>query len=258
MSGGGTLPFVPYCGEPAAASAIGGAWNLGPILLLAFALAALFGIQRLRDTSPMRRACFAGAWGLLFVALVSPLCNLTSALFSARVAQHLLIIQLAPPLLLLSGVLSRTKRPAWRIGVGPVWVAHGALIWLWHLPAPYEAALRWSAILWLMHGSLFFTALAAWRTLLASAPGEAARAVLAAFGTSAHMGLLGALLTFAPAPLFGYHLFTSHLWGLTALEDQQLAGLVMWIIGCTFYAAAALAVLAKLLRALEALGPVRV
>lgn len=54
------------------------------------------------------------------------------------------------------------------------------------------------------------------------------------------MGLLGALLTFTPQPLYAWHLVTTEAWGLTPLEDQQLAGLVMWIAGGGFYLAAAL------------------
>ncbi|RFA26809.1 hypothetical protein CAI21_16130 [Alkalilimnicola ehrlichii] len=239
------LPYIPYCGVPSLPGELWLAWNLDPKLLFAFAAAAIFGYLRLRSASRQRQWCYAGAWLLLFLALVSPLCNLTSALFSARVAQHLVMIQLAAPLLVLSGVFRRRWLPG-----NPIllWGAHGVCIWLWHLPIPYEMALRYESVLWLMHLSLFGTAVAAWRSLLQPASGhEQGQAFVGALATSIHMGLLGAVLTFASVALFDYHVLTAPLWGLTGLEDQQLAGLIMWVIGGAIYLSVSVATAAHLL-----------
>lgn len=244
------LPYVPYCGEPVAPADLWLAWNLDPKLLVAFGLAAAFGSWRLRDAATGRQACFAIAWTLLFLALVSPLCNLTSALFSARVAQHLAMIQLAAPLLVLSGLLGAAK--GWRLGPGPAWALHGAVIWLWHMPVPYELALRHESMLWVMHLSLLATALLAWRSVLQPVgAAERGRAMLGLFSTAVHTGMLGALLTFAQRPLFDYHVLTAPIWGLSGLEDQQLAGLIMWVLGSALYFLAAIWLMARVLAALE-------
>jgi putative membrane protein len=64
--------------------------------------------------------------------------------------------------------------------------------------------------------------------------------------TTLQMGLLGALLTFAPEPVFAPHLFTTEAWGLSSLEDQQLGGAIMWIVGSGIYLVAALVICSKL------------
>ena len=67
-------------------------------------------------------------------------------------------------------------------------------------------------------------------------------AVAALLASTVQMGLLGALLTFAAAPLYAPHFFTTNGWGLSALADQQLAGLIMWAPSAAFYLAAALVI----------------
>ncbi|MBP2296125.1 cytochrome c oxidase assembly protein [Azospirillum rugosum] len=250
------LPFVPYCGAPPLPEGLWQAWNWDPVLLAGFALAAVayagFEVRHRQskrgqpDRRWRRASCFAGAWLVLFAALVSPFCNLTSALFSARVAQHLLMIQLAAPLLVLAwpGTARRAvKHPE------IAWILHGATIWTWHLPGPYMAALADDAVLWAMHLSMLVTAVAAWRTLLRSEGAAAGRPAFAAFGTSMHLVLLSFLLVFAKGPLFPYHLTTTQPWGLSPLEDQQLGGLIMWVPGGLAYLVAALWALARWLSA---------
>lgn len=244
------LPYwVPYCGHPVNPEMILAQWNLDPWLLGAL-LVLLIGGWRHKRTTTSQRAAFALAWVLLVATLVGPLCNLASALFGARVTQHLIMIQIAAPLFVISGVgaawLRKLRHPSL------LWAVHGVLIWLWHLPLPYEAALRSVPILWIMHATLMLTAIAAWYTLLC--PRDDAmlsRALLGVFATSVHLGMLGAILTFAPEAWHSYHHIGAPLWNLSALQDQQLAGLMMWVVGCTLYFGVALWILGRWLQRLD-------
>lgn len=242
-----SFPFVPYCGSPPVPGQLAAAWNLDPPLLAAFALAAIgfAWVSRASAVPPSRVLGFAAGWLVLLIAFVSPLCALTSALFSARVVQHLLTIQVAAPLLVLAWPAGALRWPGWlRSLARPLavpelaWGLLGVTLWVWHLPGPYMAALRSDAVLWIMHATLFAGALAAWRSVLVVGdPGLRARGLLSALGTSVHLAMLAALLIFAPEPLFAYHATTTLAWGLSALADQQLGGLVMGVVGSLAYVA---------------------
>lgn len=238
-------PFVPYCGAPPVPQQLMSAWNLDPVLLAAFALAGIGYGCLARHATGRQVVSFAAGWLVLLVAFVSPLCNLTSALFSARVVQHLLTIQVAAPLLVLAWPAGVVRWPAWaRALARPLaipelaWGLFGVTLWVWHLPGPYMAALRYDTVLWIMHGSLFVGALAAWRPVLTDGdPALKARGLLSALGTSVHLAMLAALLIFAPDPLFAYHATTTAAWGLSPLADQQLGGLIMGVVGSLAYVA---------------------
>jgi putative membrane protein len=163
--------------------------------------------------------------GVLFIAFVSPLCAATVALFSARAVHHVLLVVVAAPLLALAGS-GRDVRPASPLGL-PLLLATG-VFYSWHLPPLYDTALESTAVYWLMQATLLGSATWFWASALSvrTAP---ATALLAMVASAALMGLLGALLTFAPQPLYAAHLITTAAFGLTPLEDQQLAGLVMWV-----------------------------
>jgi putative membrane protein len=99
-----------------------------------------------------------------------------------------------------------------------------------------------------MQITLVATATWLWRGLLLGAAARPDAVLLAGLATAAQMGVLGALLTFAPRPLFAPHALTTLPWGLTALEDQQLGGLLMWVPGGLAFALVALPALARALR----------
>ena len=256
------FPFVPYCGAPPVPGGLSTAWNTDPWLLAVFGLAAV-GLAAVTGrartaagTSGHRSWCLAAGWLVLGIAFISPLCNLTSALFSARVAQHLLTVQVAAPLFVLGWPAGAVGWPRWlRTAVRPLerpelaWGLFGVTLWIWHLPGPYMAALANDAVLWLMHGTLLAGAVAAWRSILAPA-GNAMRlrGLLAAFGTSVHLAMLAGLLIFAGTPLFPYHLTTTAAWGLSPLADQQLGGVIMGVVGALGYVALVLAGAARWLR----------
>lgn len=205
---------TPYCGAPPLPDTVLTAWNPDPWLIAALALGAAAAA-----IMPRRAAWLMGI-AVLALAFVSPLCALSSALFSARVLHHVLIVAVAAPLLV--------RGAGWQARGGSVaFLIHLAAIWFWHMPQPYAAALGSDGIYWLMELSLLASALWLWAAIRGA--DRIGVAVALSLGTLLHMGMLGALLTFAARPMFAAHLLTTQSFGLTALEDQQLAGLLMWV-----------------------------
>jgi cytochrome c oxidase assembly factor CtaG len=137
------------------------------------------------------------------------------------------------------------------------WAAHAVVLWTWHLPALYEGTLDSDLVHTAQHASFLVTALLFWYALLHGSERRLKRgvAVLYLFGTALHSGILGALLTFADYPWYARYAGTTPAWGLTPLEDQQLAGLIMWIPGGVTYLVAALALVAAWMTRMERRGP---
>lgn len=218
--------WTPYCGPGPAPAELLGRWNLDPILLI-----AIVGLTALAWNGGARRAPLVWAVGLALLIFVSPLCAASSALFSARTVHHgLLLAALAPALAL--------SRPTG--GARGLWVWTGlqaAILWAWHAPAAYGWALSNDVAYWLMQISLLAPAVLFWRAVFAAGALSGAAALAA---TMVQMGLLGALITFAGQPLYAPHLSTTFAWGLTPVEDQQLAGLIMWAPAALVYLLAAL------------------
>lgn len=234
---------APYCGPAPSPGEALGRWNLDPLAILALAGAATaWGLWRLRGgqgRDPLAAAAFAG----LALAFVSPLCALGSALFSARVLEHGLLVAVVAPLLAFA-----PARPWPAPPLAPATLAHAILFWLWHAPGPYAWALSGGAAYALMQASLLGSAMLFW---LAVRRGPALAAAGALLVVMMQMGLLGALITFAAAPLYAAHVATTAAWGLSALEDQQLAGLIMWAPMAGAYMLAALVLVGR------DLGPAR-
>lgn len=230
------VTYDPYCGPPPLPETLWTAWNLDPVLIVLLAAAGLWTVFW-RPAEGARRVALAAAVATLFVAFVSPICALSSALFSARVLHHLLVVVVAAPLLAFAALPRSAPAPGGSLTL-PVLV-HAAMLWLWHAPSPYAWALDSHAAYWLMEATLLASAFWLWRGILSARfrPGPAMAALLA---TMVQMGFLGALLTFAQRPLFAPHFLATEPFGLTALQDQQLAGLVMWVPGALPYLAAAL------------------
>jgi cytochrome c oxidase assembly factor CtaG len=239
-------------------------WHLDPLVLLGLLLGGgLYagGVAHLWQRSGVGRgvrrwqaAAFAAGLALLAVALLSPLAGLAEALFSAHMAQHLLLLLAAPPLLLLGApqVAAPLALPrAWRrplagavqwaarsplgraLGaVAMVWLVQMAVLWLWHLPALYEAALASGALHALEHATFVVAALLFWGVALRPfGPRRAGfgAAIVFVIATALPNGLLGALMTLTPRPWYPAYAASAADWGLTPLTDQQLAGLLMWI-----------------------------
>lgn len=232
--------WIPYCGAAPLPAEWLARWNLDPVLLAALVLMPLLA-YRFGPRVGARRAAFWAAWGLTALLFVSPFCALTSALFSARVTHHVLLTAVTAPLI--AAVLPRLPE---RWG-GLAWwtAAHALVFWMWHSPALYAAALSSVAVYWAMQLSLLGSAVGLWLAVRGAQPLWAVTALLA---TMVQMGLLGALLTFARTPLYVPHVATTAPWGLAPIEDQQLAGLIMWAPAAALYLAAALLVAGRWLR----------
>ena len=146
-------------------------------------------------------------------------------------------------------------RSGWRAVSAPfaAWLLHAAALWLWHLPGPYQAALGGEGIHALQHASFLGTGLLFWWALFHGREGRLGygAAVFYLFATAMHSGALGALLALSPAPWYSAYGDAAAAWGLTALEDQQLAGLIMWVPAGLSYLAAGLALLTAWMRESE-------
>ncbi|MGF6838406.1 putative membrane protein [Paraburkholderia youngii] len=238
------MPYFPvaYCGPAAVPESLWLRWNTDPPLLVA--LAALAWVVASGRSANARAGW--GAVALMALVFVSPLCALSSALFSARVTHHVMLIAAVAPLLALAFPLLRLVHPP----LVPVVAAHAVIIWLWHAPGPYAWGLSSVPGYWLMQVTLLGSAWLMWRSIFSpSLPtGPALMALVATIG---HMGLLGALIVFAPVPLYVAHFATTAAWGLTPLADQQLAGLLMWVLAMIPYLAAGLSLVWSSLRVRE-------
>ncbi len=250
-----TVP-MPYCGVAPLPGQLLARFNLDPVLIISLALLCVWqswSIYR-RDADGRHLQVFSlGGWLIAAGAFVSPLCALSVALFSARVAQHMILILIAAPLIAMglpSGQPGRHSQRLWT-AVAFFFVA----LWFWHMPIPYEATFTSVAVYWAMHVTLFGSGILLWRELL-DHPARQTGPVLAAGTLSfVHMGLLGAVLTLAERPLFQWHLATTQAWGLSPLQDQQLGGAVMWVPGIALFLWTALRSLGRLWESLDRARP---
>lgn len=214
---------MSYCGRPPTPDDVWGRWNMDPVLIGVLVVAAILGALALRQAEGRRQLAFGAAWIVTTVLFVSPICALSVALLSVRVSHHVALAMLVAPLLALS-------LPAdWRERAGqlPAVAVSTAVLWLWHAPDLYGSAFTHPAIYWAMQLSLLASFIWLWLALLRE-NGRLASG-LAALASATQMGLLGALLVFAPRPLYTPHAATTTPFGLTALDDQHLAGLIMWV-----------------------------
>lgn len=222
-----------YCGPAPAPEVLLAAWNGDAV---AVALCAALALAHVRRGEPAGRLPLAAAILLLLALFLSPLCALTVALFSARVAHHVLLVAVAAPLLALA-FPERADVPR-RLGLSLLVAVHALVLWFWHAPPVYEVAIRGALPYWTMQASLLASAVLLWRRVLTPQTGVGP-AVLALLATAVQMGMLGALLTFAREPLYAPHFTTTLAWGLTPRADQQLGGLIMWVPAALPYLVAA-------------------
>jgi putative membrane protein len=161
----------------------------------------------------------------------------------------MILLLVAAPLVALGH--SRTGFTTSALGLRLASIAFFAALWFWHMPNPYYATFTSSTIYWLMHVSLFGSGLWLWSELLHHSPERTAEALLIGTLSSMQMGLLGAVLALATHPLFEPHFLTAPLWHLTALQDQQLGGVIMWVPGTLLFLWASVRSLRRLWTHLE-------
>lgn len=222
------VEHLPYCGLPPYPGQLLQRFNFDPVLLGSLGLLAW--LQCAGARTRREHLCAAGGWSIAAAALISPLCALSVSLVSARIAQHMVLLGIAAPLIALGW--SRPMRSAERAvnGAALIWIASAAFfiaLWFWYMPSPYQATFDSSHLYWVMHSSLFASALLLWRALLQSRGADVAVPLTAGAVGAVQMGLLGTLLILAPQPLYEAHLSTTAAWGLKPLQDQQLGGFLI-------------------------------
>lgn len=231
------------------ASPQSGGWSLDPLTLAAAAIACLLYARRARrgrGISLWRRLSFYLGVAIVVLALVSPLDSLgEERLFYAHMVQHLAIGELAPlfilvglsgpilrPLLALAPI--RRLRPLMHPLVAlPLWAMN---LYLWHLPALYEAALGSPFLHGFEHGCFFAAGLLMWGALLEPLPGptwfgSAAKATYVLVVRALGCAILGNVLIWAGAPLYPFYARGEALAGIRPLVDQQIGGAIMFIWG---------------------------
>lgn len=271
---------LAHADQPPAPHDLWTMWNVELWLLASLAFTAglyLRGLRRLRTragnfrgASGFQLASFGLGMALLFVALISPVDALGEALTAAHMVQHMLLFFAAPflvlaaPLPIFLWALPRRWRRGlggeskqfwiaqpWRLLTTPMvaWLAYALALWLWHAPTFYQAALEKPLIHDLEHFSFLASALLFWWVVFRRAPRTTSLGML--FTTMLHSGVLAALMTFSSQPWYAVYQDTTASWGLTPLEDQQLAGLLMWVPGSIGYLLAGLGLVALWLQRLE-------
>ncbi|WEK56631.1 MAG: cytochrome c oxidase assembly protein [Candidatus Brevundimonas phytovorans] len=225
-----STPWTPYCGPAPDPADVLGRWNGDPVLLMVLGLLVACGVFLALKSRPGSSSSL-GAAGVLVVVFISPLCALSSALFTARTLNHLLLLLAAAPLLALW--LPRLMAPRLALATA----VQAVIFWAWHAPDLYAAALSNDLIYWIMQLTILGSAVWFWAAVRAS---NAAAAVAGLLAAMLLMGLLGALIVFAGQPLYAPHFATTLAWGMTPLEDQQAAGLIMWAPAAAAYLLVAL------------------
>jgi putative membrane protein len=244
-------------------------WPVGPPLAGIVFVGVLYalGLQRRprerRDAElRWRAAAFYTGLLALVLALDSPIAAYDNRLFSVHMTQHMLLMMVAPPLIVLGrpwlpvwqpfplgfrrSVAKQLARGGWSAPIrraahylarpGPTWVLASATMVVWHVPFLYDATVRNGAIHDLEHALFFITSLMLWAQLIDSPPFHARldHVRRAAYGTAAlAVGwVLAIVLALAPTPLYGAYADQASLpGGLSALTDQQLAAGVLWVPG---------------------------
>jgi len=238
-------------------------WDLQPLVvvpLVAMAVLYVAGLRRIwqragrgRGISPSAVLSFAAGWIVMATALISPVAWISEILFSMHMTQHMLLMLVAAPLVAFGQPLlvwlwvfdgrrreriaAAVRGPgvtrAWRLVTGALttFLLQAVVLWMWHAPVLYELALRQDGIHAVQHLSFVVTASLFWWAMVHGRYGRMGYglAVLYVFLTAVHSGALGALLTIAPSPWYSTYVTRGGPWGVDALADQQLAGLLMWI-----------------------------
>lgn len=264
------LPFtapVPALahGTDAAAPAFSNvllAWRFDPLAIAMLAVAGgayAWATRRVNRGHPGNRHpahrswLFGGGLAAIGVALLSPIEAYEGALFSVHMVQHMLLQLVAAPLLLAGAPITlalRASRPAARRALltllhsrvvrlisFPViaWVAFAAVNWGWHFSALYDAALESQALHHLQHATFLGAALLFWWPAIGADPSPwrlpHPLRLLYLFMAMPQNSFLGVALLQASTVLYPHYASNERAWGPTALEDQQLGGVIMWVVG---------------------------
>ncbi|MFP5385564.1 MAG: cytochrome c oxidase assembly protein [Bacteriovoracia bacterium] len=258
------MPFITFAHEDHHI----GKWNFDPFLLISLLLITVFymtGLRNLKKIKSFSLLSFAGSIFFLLLALFSPVDFWSDELQTWHMIQHMIIMVIAAPLFILGRPMfvllwslpSSIRRKlgslyGWLMGRGIghyifwhpliLWLFFGFTLWIWHLPSLYEAALLNQRLHDFQHISFFVSSVFFWRILIdpiSRYRPKKGLAIFYIFATTLHASLLGLFLALSQGTWYKYYLNKTATWGLTPLEDQQVAGLIMWMPGCMIYVIAA-------------------
>ena len=248
----------PWREQPAARAALN-AWTpewtvpLGCSILAALYLLAIGPWRRrLGGTAvhPARVFAFLFALAVAVLSLGGPIHDLAEHyLFSVHMVQHLLLAELFAPLLILgipSWLWDALLRPraagaVWRVAAGvPIGFGFYTVVFMiWHLPPLYNLMMRAHGFHIVMHLMVMVSSVLMWYPVVASAtvvrPLEPAAKMLYLFVLGTPMMIVAAIITFANQPLYEWYALAPRLWGLSAVDDQRLGGVIMWVPGAVVF-----------------------
>ncbi|MGH2461443.1 MAG: cytochrome c oxidase assembly protein [Chloroflexota bacterium] len=234
-------------------------WNFDPSIVAGIGVLAVVYVVWVRPVVPVTRwqiAAYFGGLFILFLALVSPLDLLSDRyLFSAHMLQHVLLLFVVPPMLIWGLPVSLLARVCEVVPEGsilrkiasplPTFLLYVGLMWIWHLPKLYEAALGNELIHVGEHLCFLGSATLFWWLIVRSdqslAPVPALGRIALLFGAAVGSSGLAALITFAGMVLYPTYALgppysaVRDALGMTPLVDQQVGGLLMWIGGGSWY-----------------------
>ncbi len=237
--------------------------------LLVTAVLYLRGWRKIRRSRPLlfpgwRAGCFLAGLFSIWIALASPLDTLDGLLLVAHMTQHLILMSVAPPLLLLGApgvpLLRGLPRSMLRNGLGPffrtttlrrffhvltspvfAWLAMNVSYLGWHLPKFYELALRSPGWHEVEHACFLGTSLLFWFPIIQPWPSTSrgSRWAMLPYLVGADLvnTVFSASLTFSGRVIYPSYAAGPRIFGMTALSDQIAAGALMWVIGSIFYLA---------------------
>lgn len=260
--------------------------SLAPLIYVAlagilYAVGGTRGSVRRRTRDARVEGSFYAGLAVIVVACEGPLDSAADQLFWAHMLQHVLLLTVAPPLIMLGRPWPRmwAALPAGvRVPLGhavasspagaplralvrpwPAWVLFNATLLIWHLPGAYNATLSTDALHQLEHATFFFTGLLFWARVIDPGPLRPRMVwpvrIAYVIGAMVVSWLLAVIIVLIPHPLYAHYAALTHRpGGISALTDQQLAAGVMWVPGSISYT---IAVLIGLYRWLEPATPAR-
>jgi len=284
----GAPPALAHTGQPPLPQNVWAAWNWSLPLWLGLGLAIWvyvrgWSLLEAHGQRPLgwQTASFGGALSLAFVALISPLDAASSATLSAHMVQHVLLMLGVAPLLALSKplgpLLLGLPRPmgqlmghawqsagwlrrAWQVVSHPTMAValQAAALWAWHAPPAYQAALGNQWVHDAEHLSFLVTSLIFWWWVVQPGKRRGEKIVvsfLALFAAAMQSTVLALVITMSPSPWYPAYAASTGAWGLTPLQDQQLAGAIMWVPSALIYLCAVVLMLASSLHEMDGGSP---
>jgi len=234
-------------------------WTWHPVILLIAVAASAFYLAAFGMSA--RFGYFVSALGVVLLALVSPIAALADGyLFSAHMLQHILLLLIAPALLLLGLPPSFSTPKLLQKIASPVvcWISGVGAMWLWHAPSLCNSAVSSRGVYAFQTLSLLALGSMFWLQLLAPRHEQRLNplaAVIYLFTACVACSVLGIIFTFSPVTVcsiyqhpverLGLLSLVRDRWGISAVQDQQIGGLLMWVPMCLVYAGAILGQLAR-------------